>query len=57
MHEQEGEPYDPAEDGFVFSNEEIEEALHLRDRAERAEGAAAYLADEDDDEDDDQYDS
>jgi hypothetical protein len=53
MHEQEGEPYDPVEDGFVFSNEEIEEALRLRDRAERAEGAAAYLADEDEDEYDD----
>jgi hypothetical protein len=45
MHEQEGEPYDPAEDGFVFSNEEIEEILRLRDRDQRAESAAAYLAD------------
>jgi hypothetical protein len=57
MHEQEGEPYgpvsDPGKDGFVFSNEEIEEARRLTDRAERAESAAAYLADEDEDDYDD----
>ena len=55
MYELEGEPHDPAcdpgADGFVFSNEEIQEILRLRDR--RAEGAAAYLAAEDEDEDDD----
>jgi len=54
MHELEGEPYDPASDpgadGFVFSNEEIQEILRLRDRDQRAEGAAAYLANEDEDE-------
>jgi hypothetical protein len=48
MHEQEGEPYDPIEDGFVFSTEEIEETLRLRNRADRAESAAAYLADQED---------
>ncbi len=57
MHELEGEPYDPAsdpgEDGFVFSNEEIQEILRLRDRNQRAEGAAAYLAEESEDEYDD----
>ena len=57
MHELEGEPYDPASDpgadGFVFSNEEIQEILRLRDRDQRAEGAAAYLADDDEDEYDD----
>jgi hypothetical protein len=53
MHELEGEPYDPAEDGFVFSTEEIQAALRRRDRDARAEGAAAYFADDDDDEDDD----
>ena len=51
MHELEGEPYDPSEDGFVFSNEEIEAALHLRDRDARAEGAACYLEEEEEDED------
>jgi hypothetical protein len=50
MHEQEGEPYDPSEDGFVFSNREIQAVLTLRDRDQRAEGAAAYLANEDEDE-------
>ena len=57
MHELEGEPYDPAsdpgEDGFVFSHEEIQEILRLRDRGQRAEGAAAYLAEENEDEYDD----
>ena len=57
MHELEGEPYEPAcdpgADGFVFSNEEIQEILRLRDRDQRAEGAAAYLAAKDEDEDDD----
>lgn len=53
MHELEGEPYDPAEDGFVFSNEEIQQTLRLRDRDERAESAAAYLADADEDDYDD----
>jgi hypothetical protein len=50
MHELEGEPYDPAEDGFVFSSEEIQAALRRRDRDQRAESAAAYFADDDDDE-------
>jgi hypothetical protein len=44
MHELEGESYDPAEDGFVFSNEEIEAVLERRERDQRAESAAAYLA-------------
>ncbi len=49
MHELEDEPYDPAEDGFVFSTEEIQAVLDRRDRDARAESAAAYLAHEDDD--------
>jgi hypothetical protein len=49
MHEIEGEPYDPAEDGFVFSNDEIEAAIHVRNRTERAAQAASYLYNEEDD--------
>jgi|SRR5579864_5837488 len=40
MHKEDGLPYNPAEDGFVFSNEDIETYIHrterLEDAAERA---------------------
>jgi hypothetical protein len=36
MNESEGEPYDPADDGFVFSEDEIEAAIRLQDRDRRA---------------------
>jgi hypothetical protein len=44
MHELEGEPYDPADDGFVFSPDEIDTALRLRDRDHRATQAFSCLA-------------
>jgi hypothetical protein len=43
MHEAEGESYSPTEDGFVFSDEEIEDHIHQRNRTERAAQAAAYF--------------
>jgi hypothetical protein len=49
MHAAEGESYSPSEDGFVFSDDEIAEAIHLRDRHARAAEAAASLYDDDDD--------
>ncbi len=53
MHQEKEEAYDPAEDGFVFSNEEIEEFLRLRNRDLRAAHASDYVnaTDEDDYED------
>jgi hypothetical protein len=48
MHELEGESYDPAEDGFVFSDDEIQAALDRRDRDTRAGNAAVYLANQGD---------
>jgi hypothetical protein len=52
MHQLKEEPYDPAEDGFVFSNAEIEAFLTLRSRDHRALLAGDYLCElsEEDDE-------
>jgi hypothetical protein len=41
--EKNGESYDPATDGFVFSKPEITAALHLRNRARRAQKASSQL--------------
>ncbi len=43
MHQLEDRPYDPATDGFVFSNEQIEAYIQHRDRNERAHEASLYL--------------
>jgi hypothetical protein len=43
MNQLENLPYDPAKDGFVFSNEQIEEFIQRRDRDERAQEASLYL--------------
>jgi hypothetical protein len=42
MHQKENKPYHPAEDGFVFSNDEIDQFLRLRDRQARAAKAFDY---------------
>jgi hypothetical protein len=42
MHRKENEPYHPAADGFVFSNDEIQQFLRLRDRHARAAKAFDY---------------
>jgi hypothetical protein len=42
MHQTEKEPYHPAEDGFVFSKDEIDQFLRLRDRQARAAKAFDY---------------
>ena len=42
MNRKENEPYDPAEDGFVFSKDEIHQFLSLRDRRARAAKAFEY---------------
>jgi hypothetical protein len=36
MHKEDGLPYDPAEDGFVFSNADIETYIHRSERREQA---------------------
>jgi hypothetical protein len=36
MHKEDGLPYDPAEDGFVFSNTEIETYIHRDERRDHA---------------------
>ncbi len=36
MHKEDGLPYDPAEDGFVFSNADIETYIHRGERREHA---------------------
>jgi hypothetical protein len=41
--EKNGESYDPSRDGFVFSKSEIDAALHLRNRARRAQKASRTL--------------
>ncbi len=46
MHALKDEPYDPAEDGFVFSSEEIEAYMHASDRAQRAFEAESYCQEE-----------
>jgi len=43
MHRLEDEHYDPAENGFVFSPDEIETGLRLRNRVFRAGEAFEYL--------------
>jgi hypothetical protein len=44
MHELKRKSYDPAEDGFVFSDEEIQATIHRCDRDVRAGNAAVYIA-------------
>jgi hypothetical protein len=46
MHRLEGEPDDPADDGFVFSRAEIETGLRLRNRVYRAGETLEYLEQE-----------
>ena len=43
MHKEDGLPYNPAEDGFVFSNDEIETYIHRTERLEDA-SERAYAA-------------
>ena len=42
MHEAEGEPYDPASDGFVFTTAQIHSAALARNRAQKAQQAYEY---------------
>ena len=42
MHESEGEPYDPASDGFVFTTAQIHSAALARNRAQKAQQAYEY---------------
>jgi len=51
MHECKEEPYDAAEDGFVFSNDEIDSFRTLRNRNYEALLAWDYLHTDDEDED------
>jgi len=44
MHKEKGRPYNPAEDGFVFSNGEIETYIHRNNRQEQANDAHYYRA-------------
>ena len=46
MHHFEEEHYDPADDGFVFSPDEIETGLRPRNRVFRAGEALAYVEEE-----------
>jgi hypothetical protein len=39
LHHDEGIPYNPAEDGFVFSNDEIETSIRRADRLQEANNA------------------
>jgi len=39
LHQAEGTPYNPAEDGFVFSNDEIETSIRRTDRLREANDA------------------
>ena len=43
MNQLENQPYDPAKDGFVFSNDQIETFIQRRDRNLRAREASHYL--------------
>jgi hypothetical protein len=36
VHKEDGLPYNPAEDGFVFSNEDIETYIHRSERLDDA---------------------
>jgi len=42
MYEDKGEAYDPSEDGFVFSKQQIQEAIQSRNRENRAVEAYEY---------------
>jgi hypothetical protein len=42
MFEDKGEPYNPAEDGFVFSEAQIQSAIQARRRENRAAEADEY---------------
>ena len=42
MYEDKGEAYDPSEDGFVFSKQQIQEAIQSRNRENRALEAYEY---------------
>jgi len=46
MYALKGEPYDPADDGFVFSTEELEAFMHQNAIAQRASDAHAYCLEE-----------
>jgi hypothetical protein len=46
MHALKEEPYDPADDGFVFSEGELESFIHKNDVAERASQADDYCLEE-----------
>ena len=39
LHQDEGIPYNPADDGFVFSNDEIETSIRRSDRLREANNA------------------
>ena len=56
MDQEKGLPYNPAEDGFVFSTTEIETHIRRRTRAKAAEDAAydRREAEEDDEDEDDE---
>ncbi len=54
MHEDKDEPYDPSEDGFVFSNSAVQSFLSIRYRNLRATLAWDYLH-RDEDEEEDEY--
>ena len=43
LNQLEDQPYDPSKDGFVFSNEQIESFIQLRDRNARAREASHAL--------------
>jgi hypothetical protein len=43
QHQLEERPYDPAQDGFVFSNDQIQSFIHSRDRDHRAREASRCL--------------
>jgi len=36
MHQEDGLPYNPAEDGFVFSNDDIQTYIHRTQRRDHA---------------------
>ena len=42
MHKSKGETYDPSEDGFVFSEDELDDAIRARNRETLAEEAYEY---------------
>jgi hypothetical protein len=46
MHQLKDEPYDPAEDGFVFSDGELEAYIHKNNISEQAAQAEDYCQEE-----------